>query len=101
MGQSDWHLWTNFEDGWAKATEIKKGRAGRQTQFETAGIEKKGPAGSLPSICLNILMFKEVTDRLQALGDKFSQMNQKKQDLYNQTTACQTKVNRAGKHQKK
>ncbi|KAI6215163.1 Dynein heavy chain at 62B [Aphelenchoides besseyi] len=38
---------------------------------------------------------QDVTERLQGLSDKFSQMSQKKQDLQNQIQACETKVNRA------
>ena len=38
---------------------------------------------------------QEVTERLQALSDQFSQMSQKKQDLQSQITACEQKVGRA------
>lgn len=44
-----------------------------------------------------IFYFQEVTERLQGLSDQFSQMSQKKQDLQNQISACETKVNRAVK----
>jgi dynein heavy chain len=52
---------------------------------------------NLKNLDLRRKALQDVTERLQGLSDQFSQMSQKKQDLQNQITACETKVNRAVK----